>query len=1026
MSDKVISTMTSSALYGEAAEKVRSGSMGGHDPEAKQKPVNRLVKTFGKWADGRFSKCVRVLSKHPELVAAGGGNVNRLCAWLKDQWAGTTKWRGTGPKQKAEDKIITAKAKARHAAEAAYFDGGEPREVSGILIPAWAPSDPEQFNAWCHSLADMFDNEMAREAKEGYDPGFERDDDRRHWGFDRDDDMDDFGHYDMDDEGGGDFLEEGQRQQEGRQALLVMDARTSRSEGETSEAVSFDDITSKVRAYLSMKDRQARIAHRLRAFLQAGSEQSSMVEHDCVSCGDSGYQYSSLFAVYDSYFVYKVYEGEACEYYMQRYSVTADGSLRIDSDPAAVTIEWQEVTDTDDGGNEGSEASAASASNVDASGATAPTSDEGGQDGDGVSDPTDEKSETGEKPVTTDGPESSTPPETAAQPSATPSSDHLESLALVAVRYGRKTYPVLVGKGRQIVRGPKALVGSILPPMPRTAAATAAEAQSSKTAKASVATASTLAPCMSKHMKAGKSFVEARALCIKEMQGSKAEGKEAKSMKLGGGGRYEKLVAALKKKGAKNPEALAASIGRKKYGKGKFQKMASSAKEGRIYREGETFVMESTIVMDGTGMDLREYTIDDEFSLDTSTAYVDAAESTSTAYEVVEQADGTKKVKTPAGREVDAIVRVIVPGPGNSADGFYYPAEAIRRDIRTIAEGQKMYKNHLTPQQEAQLAGRPRSVDEWVATIEEAWTDDEGRGYGGVSFVDEDFHKKAKRGFRHMGVSIRSRVKARPGTVDGKTYRVVESFVQGRSVDFVTEAGAGGGFEQIAESNREEISMGKFDGATLEELLAERPDLIEAVENGVIEKLAEEMNNGDGDNDGDENKDGEAADDESKAEGESDGDEGAEGGESPYVTKDDLKSLLSEFKDEILGAVDKKTETTESIKAQQAKAREIIAGSRLRDTSKDALLKQFADVSYDGDSKESGVDKMAAAVTEAVEARTQEIRAYFPTRVVGLGAAKKDGDGEESTESSKDAQPAWSANAEIDRLMGTMSHGRVV
>lgn len=52
----------------------------------------------------------------------------------------------------------------------------------------------------------------------------------------------------------------------------------------------------------------------------------------------------------------------------------------------------------------------------------------------------------------------------------------------------------------------------------------------------------------------------------------------AKSMKLGMGGRFAKLTKQLSAKGIKNPKALAASIGRKKYG---ATKMASMAAAGR-------------------------------------------------------------------------------------------------------------------------------------------------------------------------------------------------------------------------------------------------------------------------------------------------------------------------------------------------------------------------------------------------------------------------------------------------------------
>ena len=52
----------------------------------------------------------------------------------------------------------------------------------------------------------------------------------------------------------------------------------------------------------------------------------------------------------------------------------------------------------------------------------------------------------------------------------------------------------------------------------------------------------------------------------------------ADSMKPGGGGRFKKLTKKLKKDGAKDPEALAAYIGRKKYGKKKSKLRCHSSK----------------------------------------------------------------------------------------------------------------------------------------------------------------------------------------------------------------------------------------------------------------------------------------------------------------------------------------------------------------------------------------------------------------------------------------------------------------
>ena len=49
--------------------------------------------------------------------------------------------------------------------------------------------------------------------------------------------------------------------------------------------------------------------------------------------------------------------------------------------------------------------------------------------------------------------------------------------------------------------------------------------------------------------------------------------------KLGSGARFKALTGKLKKKGAKNPKALAAWIGRKKYGKKKMAKMSATGRK---------------------------------------------------------------------------------------------------------------------------------------------------------------------------------------------------------------------------------------------------------------------------------------------------------------------------------------------------------------------------------------------------------------------------------------------------------------
>lgn len=52
----------------------------------------------------------------------------------------------------------------------------------------------------------------------------------------------------------------------------------------------------------------------------------------------------------------------------------------------------------------------------------------------------------------------------------------------------------------------------------------------------------------------------------------------ARSMKPGGGGRFKKLKGELAHKGVRDPGAVAASIGRKKYGAKRMAKMSAAGK----------------------------------------------------------------------------------------------------------------------------------------------------------------------------------------------------------------------------------------------------------------------------------------------------------------------------------------------------------------------------------------------------------------------------------------------------------------
>jgi len=57
--------------------------------------------------------------------------------------------------------------------------------------------------------------------------------------------------------------------------------------------------------------------------------------------------------------------------------------------------------------------------------------------------------------------------------------------------------------------------------------------------------------------------------------------KKAKKKPPGEGSRFKAVAKSAKLGGARDPGAVAAAIGRKKYGKRRFQKMATAGKKGK-------------------------------------------------------------------------------------------------------------------------------------------------------------------------------------------------------------------------------------------------------------------------------------------------------------------------------------------------------------------------------------------------------------------------------------------------------------
>jgi hypothetical protein len=148
----------------------------------------------------------------------------------------------------------------------------------------------------------------------------------------------------------------------------------------------------------------------------------------------------------------------------------------------------------------------------------------------------------------------------------------------------------------------------------------------------------------------------------------------------------------------------------------------------------------------------------------------------------------------------------IRPGFGNKRDKFYYPTDTLREATNAgLFNSLKMFRNHPRRSDEKDLP--ERDVKDWFATTREAAWDDRAQAPRlPVVVHDEADYRRWKEAPEQIAFSIRGGGYARPGTVDGQEARIVESLAKIRSVDWVTEAGAGGAIT-FAESAAEEFEM---------------------------------------------------------------------------------------------------------------------------------------------------------------------------------------------------------------------------
>ena len=185
--------------------------------------------------------------------------------------------------------------------------------------------------------------------------------------------------------------------------------------------------------------------------------------------------------------------------------------------------------------------------------------------------------------------------------------------------------------------------------------------------------------------------------------------------------------------------------------------------------------------------------------------------------------------------------KVIVIKPGfNASEDRYYPAEMLKRDYK-VFEGQKMYADHPTEQEEKSLPERSIKNTGWVAVLKQVQCDENGVVTGVAEIIEPWLMEKLatlrdKKLLSEMGISINAVGRASKAIIEGKKTLVIEELTGARSVDFVTEPGAGG-IVTFYESDRSR----DLDLVELSGLKEKRPDLVKLIEADVRKQILGEV-----------------------------------------------------------------------------------------------------------------------------------------------------------------------------------------
>jgi hypothetical protein len=393
-------------------------------------------------------------------------------------------------------------------------------------------------------------------------------------------------------------------------------------------------------------------------------------------------------------------------------------------------------------------------------------------------------------------------------------------------------------------------------------------------------------------------------------------------------------------------------------------------------------------------------------------------------------------------------IHIIRPGVGKGKGRHLYEANMLARDAH-VFKGWKMYVDHESPEAKKAKGGLPRSLRDSGGIVKEAFWDpdvpaDPARGYGQGAVVGLVKPTRLVREFIEDDPEIveasiaASATGVKPVIRDGQRVWLVEGINDRGSVDWVTEAGAGGRVVALMEAVMEDSdsdlyeSIDAMDDAEFRDWLSEvRPNL-------QLAEAGSEPNPEGGDVD---------ITPEALAEALSANPSVlAEALQKSPEAQDFMRSLaeatVEEERELIRAEAQAEAQRAIQLRDMRDEAHKVIAESKLPESWQKGLKARFDlvegaptdaldvadEVDGDGNVTKPAIESLREALTTEIDAERERLREARPTTVRGQGPSGPDAGGSEGGKV-KPSETSWgkflqeSANVDIDKAYPIVGAG---